>query len=106
MENAPSCAKSFTVLLLQCANDLLELGEAKTNVYNIFVDHMLEVWESEARRCGLHPASTIAAASVASGDCKTPLAGAVESLFRSLEAHNEMLVQMCVFGPVYKKNIR
>ena len=66
------------------------LGESKTKVYNILVDHVLEIWEEVIEK------------SISAGFTKDCSA----CLFKSLTAHCKMLLQMSIFGPSHKKNLR
>ena len=86
-------------LLSQCAEDLLELGEAKSGVYSLLVEHVFGIWEGAL--ASLPPAATPSGDSV-----PTPLPSSSGLLFQSLKDHSSMLMQMCLFGPVYKKNLR
>lgn len=73
-----------TVLFLskmQYAAEMFILGEARTGLYNLLVRHVCHVWM----------------------DCfeRSP-----EVATSSLIAHTELILQACLFGPVYKKNLR
>ncbi len=71
------------------------MGEAKTNVYNLLADHVIKVWSETMETIDLD---------MEGSDCGGGVS--MRTLFSSLKAHIDMLLQMAIFSPIYKKNLR
>jgi len=67
---------------IQYASEFFELGEARTGVYNLLVTHVCSMWQKRFLESG------------------------PEAVLHSLETHQELIMQACLFGPVHKKNLR
>ena len=66
---------------LQYAAAFCRLGESRTGLYNLLVSQACSMWSENFKT--------------------TP-----EVVVSSLKAQKELLLQACMFGPVYKKNLR
>ena len=63
------------LVLIQYASEFFELGEARTGVYNLLVTHACSMWQKRFLESG------------------------PEAVLQSLETHQELIMQACLFGP-------
>ncbi len=75
------CMGITNCLQSQYSQEFSALGEVRTGVYNLLVNHLCSVWLSSSKS---HPSATLS----------------------SMQAHKGIILQACLFGPIYKRSLR